>query len=167
MPRLLPILSLAIAILSTGTPAFAGGKSDWEWYGWSTVKVSKCVASAGGVDCPGVRQKWDWKRDQWVEVAVSVNARAVSVFQRVTNKDRSDRDDVCVTVLFLDAAGETVLAHHQNWSSDPSSVTERQFSYPAAAWPQVASIAVGSKQCRQGPHQDDAIYAAVLAGLPR
>ncbi len=164
-----PILA-ALAIMATlfgSAVTHAGGKSDWDGYGWKGLDITKCVAQGQTLDCPTMVQKWDWKRDQWVNVTVSVSGQAVSLTQRLINNDRRDRDDVCVTVLFLDQAGETIFVHHQNWDSHAASTMERQFSYKVSNWPKVTSIQLGSKQCRQGPHQDDAIFEQVSSGLSR
>ncbi|MNU03706.1 hypothetical protein D3C72_2478230 [compost metagenome] len=47
----------------------------------------------------------------------------------------------------------------------PGADVEEAFRYPSAALDEVTTIHIGSKQCRQGPGQDDALYAQVIARI--
>lgn len=162
-----PLATLA-AILTLGSPASADGRADWHAYAWQEIKVADCAPSSDGtLACPLFREKWDWKRDQWVDIAITLDPAtgAIALQQRLSNGDPRDDDYVCVTALALDDAGNTLVAHHQNWHIHPGRVVERSYAYTTPQLQHIVSIQVGSKQCREGAHQDDAIYAGVLAGI--
>ncbi|MGV8853960.1 MAG: hypothetical protein ACOH2L_04885 [Devosia sp.] len=74
-------------------------------------------------------------------------------------------DDVCVAVLVPDAAGNNIVAHHQNGHSLHGAVMQGEFTYRSRPLASARSIELGSRQCRRGPHQDDGLYAAVVAGI--
>ncbi len=163
-----PILLRALAILLTlATPALADGRDDWAGYAWKQIKLSQCASDANIVACPLYHQKWDWKRNQWVDIAISLDlARGeLQLTQRLTDNDRADNDDVCVTVLAVDAGGNNLIAHHQNWHMRHGDTTEKSFLYRSGRLADIAAIHIGSKQCRTGATQDDALYARVLAGI--
>lgn len=170
MLRASTLATLAATFLSLGSPqgAFADGRGDWPGYAWQQIKVADCVDVGGALQCPPYHQKWDWKRNQWVDIVVVLDPAkgTLQLTQRLTDKDPNDGDYVCVTALAVDAAGANIVAHHQNWYMNSGDVEEHSFSYPSTALGQVAAIHIGSKQCRNGAHQDDALYARVLAGIP-
>ncbi|SHE63274.1 hypothetical protein [Devosia limi] len=162
-----PLATLA-AILTLGSPASADGRADWDAYAWQEIRLAECTATESGIlACPPFREKWDWKRNQWIDIAITLDpaSGAIALTQRLTNSDPRDDDHVCVTALALSAAGNTLVAHHQNWHVDAGEVVERTFAYTAPHLEQIVSIQIGSKQCRQGARQDDATYAGVLAGI--
>lgn len=156
-------------MLSFGTPqgSFADGRGDWTGYAWQKIELSKCSALDHVLACPLYHQKWDWKRNQWVDLAISLDLASgqVSLSQRLTNKDPSDQDYVCVTALLVDAAGKDLVAHHQNWQISAGEVLTKAFTYRSGALDTAKTIHIGSKQCRQGGSQDDATYANVLAAI--
>ena len=163
------LATLAATFLSFGTPqgAFADGRGDWSGYAWQKIEIADCAVLDTLRRCPPFHEKWDWKRNQWVDIAIEIDlaAGALHLTQRLTNGDRFDSDHVCVTALAVDAAGNNVAAHHQNWHMGPGGVTEQQFRYSAADLARVATIHIGSKQCRKGAGEDDALYARILAGI--
>lgn len=163
------LASLAATLLSFGSSqgAFADGRGDWNGYAWQQIKVADCHVAASVLTCPPYHQKWDWKRDQWVDISVELDlARGeLRLTQRLTDADPRDDDYVCVTALAVDAGGEDVVAHHQNWHMNPGGEETKSFLYVSTALDQVTTIHIGSKQCRQGADQDDALYAQVLAGI--
>lgn len=163
------LAALAATLLSFGSSqgAFADGRGDWNGYAWQQIKVADCQAAATVLVCPPYHQKWDWKRSQWVDISIELDlARGeLRLTQRLTDSDPRDDDYVCVTALAVDAGGDNVVAHHQNWYMSPGADAEDTFLYTSAALDQVTTIHIGSKQCRQGAGQDDALYAQVLARI--
>ena len=163
------LATLAATLLSFGSSqgAFADGRGDWNGYAWQQIKVADCRATATVLTCPPYHEKWDWKRNQWVDITIELDlARGeLRLTQRLTDADPRDDDYVCVTALAVDAGGDNVVVHHQNWHMNPGAEEARSFLYTSAALDQVATIHIGSKQCRQGAGQDDALYAQVLAGI--
>ena len=163
------LATIAATFLSFGAPqgSFADGRGDWSGYAWQKIEVSACRANGTSLSCPLYHQKWDWKRNQWVDISVELDlaAGALRLTQRLTDRDAHDSDYVCVTALAVDAAGANVVAHHQNWHMGPGATKEQSFSYRSGALGSVTTIHVGSKQCREGADQDDALYARVRAGI--
>lgn len=156
-------------MLSFGTPqgSFADGRGDWAGYAWQKIEIGSCATLDQTRACPLYHQKWDWKRNQWVDVAVSLDLRSgkVSLTERLTNNDPKDQDYVCVTALIVDGAGKDLVAHHQNWQISAGQVLEKAFTYSSAALASARTIHIGAKQCRDGAGQDDSTYARVLAGI--
>ncbi|MGB3338582.1 MAG: hypothetical protein WBA73_15515 [Devosia sp.] len=169
MLRASTLATLAVTFLSLGSSqgAFADGRSDWTGYAWQQIKIASCMASGAVLHCPAYHEKWDWKRNQWVDIAIALDLSSgdLHLTQRLTDRDRNDSDFVCVTALAMDAAGNNVIVHHQNWHMNPGGTEEQSFSYSSGALDQIATIHIGSKQCRNGARQDDALYARVLAGI--
>ena len=169
VPRAL-LLTLLVAILALGFTLVsrADGRADWEFYARQTIDVSDCLPVDGALECPTYRQKWDWKRDQWVNIGIILHPASgdVTLTQQLEDRDSYDDDHVCVTALIVDAQGRNLVAHHQNWSMTHGQVAADIFSYASPRLAETRTIHIGSKQCRQGPHQDDALYARVLAGIP-
>lgn len=160
------LATIAVGVLVCASPASADGRSDWRDYAWQKVDIAKCLPDASGtLVCPAYHQKWDWKRNQWVDVAITIADDHLHLVQQLTNNDRHDQDYVCVTVLVLDATGHDLIAHHQNWQISAGQRLASTFDYPSPALGQAASLHIGSKQCRDGAGQDDATYAAVRAGI--
>lgn len=163
------LATIAATFLSFGAPqgSFADGRGDWSGYAWQKIEVSVCRANGTSLSCPLYHQKWDWKRNQWVDIALALDpsAKTVSLTQRLTNNDPGDRDYVCVTALIVDAGGKDLVAHHQNWDIGPDDVIEKSFSYSAPALETARTIHIGSKQCRDGAADDADVYAHVLAGI--
>ncbi|WP_193335434.1 hypothetical protein [Devosia beringensis] len=165
---ILPLLvTLGCLFLALAQPARADGRADWQGYSWQKFGIAKCLSTGAALICPAYHQKWDWKRNQWVDIAISIDGATgrLDLSQQLTNRDPHDDDDVCVTMLILDQAGRTILAHHQNWHSRHRTVMQDNFVLRSPNLAAAASVHIGSKQCRQGSHQDDAVYAAVLVGI--
>lgn len=164
-------LIAAYFVLISACWASAAGKADWQGYDWKSYDFGACVAEVDGEGmCPVHHAKWDWKRNQWVDVSYGVDmSDRLKLAINLTNKDSYDDDDVCVTVLALDAEGANVFAHHQNRHSIHGEIDTNVVALagPAGAWKTVTTLLVGSKQCRKGPHQDDAVFARVKAELAR
>lgn len=159
--------AILVAMLLLLGPAHADGRTDWPGYAFQQIKIGQCAADGEVLACPLYHQKWDWKRNQWVDIAIMLDVAAgtLELSQRLTDNDSYDDDDVCVTVVAVDAAGNNLVAHHQNWHMRHGEVMQKSFTYRSAHLADVATIHLGSKQCRKGPRQDDAVYAAVLAGI--
>ncbi len=172
MTTILRASTLATAtatFLAFGSPqgAFADGRGDWDGYAWQKIEIADCTSSGTVLECPFYHQKWDWKRNQWVDIVVALDLAGgvLHLTQRLTDNDPGDSDYVCVTALAVDAAGSDIVAHHQNWFMKPGATEERAFSYTSNALDKVTTIHIGSKQCRYGGNQDDALYARILAGI--
>lgn len=169
MLRASSLATLAATLLSFGSShgAFADGRGDWDGYAWQQIKVADCLATGTVLHCPPYHEKWDWKRNQWVDMVIELDlARGeLRLTQRLTDIDARDDDYVCVTALAVNAGGSNVVAHHQNWHMLPGSEKTQSFSYASPSLAQVTAIHVGSKQCRHGAGQDDALYAQILAGI--
>jgi hypothetical protein len=158
MKSLLPLL----ALLLIPAPALADGRQDWSGYDWKSQPFGKCIEIAANA-CLTHRAKWDWKRNQWVDLSYALNGTGIDIAVRLTNNDRKDDDHVCVTALFLDEAGNNVAAVHANLHSRPQSVLDHTDRLRNADYARIASVHVGTKQCRLGATQDDAVYSAVLS----
>jgi hypothetical protein len=169
MLRASSLATLAATFLSFASPggAFADGRGDWSDYAWQQIRTAECTASGTVLQCPAYRQKWDWKRNQWVDIAITLDLHRgeLHLTQQLTDDDPRDDDYVCVTALAVDADGRNVMAHHQNWYIRPGQVIERSFIHRSDSRRKVDMIHIGSKQCRGGAGQDDALYAQVLAGI--
>lgn len=145
----------------------ADGRADWRDYAWQRIDIADCTAVASTLECPPYHEKWDWKRDQWVDITVTIDVGSgtLQLHQRLTDRDRHDKDYVCVTALVLDAAGNNLVAHHQNWHMGPGDDEAKSFTYRSDRLADTSAIHIGSKQCRQGASQDDAVYDLVLARI--
>lgn len=163
------IATIAATFLAFGSPqgAFSDGRGDWDGYAWQKIAIADCQTSEATLTCPTYRQKWDWKRDQWVEVNLTFDLAAgrLSLSQKLIDNDAHDDDYVCVTALVTDAAGGDIAAHHQNWYMANGATILRDFTYTSPRFAEAADIYIGSKQCREGPEQDSDVYAQVLAGI--
>jgi hypothetical protein len=161
------LVGLALGYQVAMPVALADGRADWLDYAWQTIKLSTCRPSGTALVCPLYHQKWDWKRNQWVDIAISLDLarQSLNLRQTLTNNDIKDDDFVCVTALVLDATGTNVMVHHQNWHIAAKSVVTKDFAYRARRLQEAATIQIGSKQCRKGAGQDDAVFAAVQAGI--
>jgi len=169
MLRASSLATFAATFLSFTTPGgvFADSRDDWSGYAWQQIAVEQCTGSGTMRTCPPYHEKWDWKRNQWVDIAITIDLAAgqLHLTQRLTDNDRHDDDYVCVTALAVDADGANLVAHHQNWHIGPGDVIEKSFTYRLADPEALARIHIGPKQCRQGAGQDDAVYAGVLARI--
>jgi len=169
MLRASTLATVVGTFLSAGSPqgAFADGRGDWSGYAWQQIRVSQCVPAGDVLQCPPYHQKWDWKRNQWVDIKIELDLEGgeLRLTQRLTDNDPKDRDWVCVTALAVDASGQNVVAHHQNWEIYAGQVVEDDYRYPSSRLDDVSAIHIGSKQCRDGSGQDDDLYARVLAGI--
>ena len=160
------LATIAGGIMAFAPQASAEGRGDWQGYAWQKFDIAKCLPDASGtLVCPAYHQKWDWKRNQWVDVAIAITGSHLHLVQQLTDNDPRDQDYVCVTALVLDGAGNDLIAHHQNWQISADQQLADAFEYSSPALGQATSIHIGSKQCRDGAGQDDATYAAVLAGI--
>jgi hypothetical protein len=168
MTSILRASALALLFaLGTAQASLADGRADWTGYAWQTIRLSECLASGTQLACPPHHQKWDWKRNQWVDLAIALDTSTgrVTLTQTLTDNDRADSDDVCVTAIIVDGGGNNLVAHHTNWHMEPTQVRSEGFSYRSSRLDQAAAIHIGSRQCRKGAHQDDAAYRSVLAGI--
>lgn len=170
MTLLRSILLFTLAALLLLLPASisqADGRGDWDGYAWQTIEVVDCAPTDGALHCPTYRQKWDWKRNQWVSIGIILFPASgdVTLTQQLEDRDSHDDDHVCVTALILDGEGLNLVAHHQNWHMTHGEVAADIFSYASSRLADARTIQIGSKQCRQGSGQDDAIYVSVLAGI--
>lgn len=148
--------------------ALADGSSDWRDYAWQTIAIADCAPEEdGSLLCPPFHEKWDWKRNQWVDITISIDlaAQTLSLRQQLTDSDKRDSDYVCVTTLVLDRDGENIVVHHQNWRMRAGQSRAADFSYSSARLAAAETVQIGSKQCRDGAQQDDDVYAAVLARM--
>lgn len=163
------IATIAATFLAFSSPqgAFPDGRGDWDGYAWQEIAIVDCQTSGAMLTCPTYREKWDWKRDQWVEINLTFDlaANSLRLSQTLTDNDAHDDDYVCVTALVTDAAGRDIAAHHQNWYMANGVTIERDFTYVSSRFAEAANIYIGSKQCRYGGQQDDGVYAQVLAGI--
>ena len=160
------LATIAGGIMSLAPEASADGRADWQDYAWQKFDIAQCVAdTAGALVCPPYHEKWDWKRDQWVDIAITIQGDRLHLVQQLTDNDPYDQDYVCVTALVVDGAGRDLIAHHQNWQISAGQRVAEVFDYSSPALRRAASVHIGSKQCRSGAGQDDATYAAVLAGI--
>ena len=158
-----------MALLAT-PPALADGRSDWRGYDWRSTEFGSCTDIDPAAGCHAHHAKWDWKRNQWVDVFYrGLDQSSLSVGLRLTNNDRKDDDYVCVTVLFLDANGRNLAAYHANIHIDPSSTEsdETTMRLRPELIARIAKVDVGSKQCREGAGQDADVFARVRAALPQ
>ena len=123
MLRASTLATLTATFLSFGAAhgAFADGRGDWDGYAWQKIDIADCTPSGALLECPLYHQKWDWKRNQWVDILVTLDLAGgvLHLTQRLTDNDPGDSDYVCVTALAVDAAGSDIVAHHQNWFMKP------------------------------------------------
>lgn len=157
----------ATLLMAPPALSLADGRADWPLYAWQQIRTDTCVPVGTALQCPPYHQKWDWKRNQWVDIVIEIDRRSntLTLVQRLTDNNSGDDDYVCVTAIAVDAAGNNILAHHQNWQMTSGAVRENTFTYRSTRLADIATIHVGSRQCRGGAGQDDAIYARVLAGI--
>jgi hypothetical protein len=165
MGQVLNAISLAIGLAGSAHPS-GSGVSQWKDYVWKTASTEACVRASG---CLPFNQQWDWKRDQWINLRYRLNTQKglIEISLTLKNNDPSDDDDVCVTALFQDNRENTVAVFHENRHSFPNTNVERtgKISVSASRLKAIKMIAVGTKQCRTGPHEDDAVFAAAKAKL--
>lgn len=161
MAENLNALSLALGLLASD-PGVSPG--EWSDYMWKTSIVHACISQQ---DCRVVKTRWDWKREQYVEVAIAPKGRGIQVSNRLINKDTADDDHVCVTVLFRDAGSRTVAVFHENRYSrhQTDETTQSELALARAQLSKIRSLAVGTKQCRGGPYEDDAIHERARRAL--
>lgn len=149
----LTTLSLAIGLLGSDPSVNAG---EWKDYVWKTGPVGNCLKAS----CPPISLKWDWKRPQTVTVSLTSTMNSLTIRTRMSNDDPLDGDDVCVTLLLRDQAGTTVAVFHENRHSYPGTDTTSSatLSLSKKVMSAIRSVALGTKQCRSGPQQDEAVY---------
>jgi len=170
MTAILRPIAIALAVclsLTLVQSASADGRADWRNYAWQSIDISSCNPGGSALACPPFHEKWDWKRDQWVDIAITLNPASgkLGLSQRLTNNDEYDYDHVCVTVIVVDAAGQNLIAHHQNWLARRNATMQEDFTYHSERLASATTIHLGSKQCREGRGQDDDVYQSVLARL--
>jgi hypothetical protein len=160
-------ISLAVNLLGND-PNVHDDRQEWRDYAWVEPGYNSCIGTDKTGFCHAAHQKWDWKRNQWVDFAYKVTSPGkLAVGLTLTNNDPTDADDVCVTGLFLDAAGHDVTVFHENVHIGPEAVQRvtRTFSVSANFSKIVKTVVVGSKQCRDGATEDAALYAEVEARI--
>lgn len=153
-------LSLALGLLGSDPSVNAG---QWKDYVWKVAPVEACIARG----CPPVVLKWDWKRPQTVELTIAPGRRGLVVTNRLVNNDPKDDDDVCVTLLMRDKGGRTIGVFHENRHSDARTDTKTTSEVRLAkgVLGSIRSVALGTKQCRKGPGQDDGVYRRMKAAI--
>jgi hypothetical protein len=167
---LLQSLSLAFG-LAANDPAIAEHFPLWRDYAWIEASAAACQ-TASTDPCAKVRGRWDWKRDQWFDLTVSRSpgTQTIELELSLQNHDEKDRDQVCITAIFLATEWHPVLVFHQSWLATPHRVINLSFRVDATSqWASVDRVLVGSKQCRNGPLEDRDIYidAASQTGQAR
>lgn len=168
MRRLAVVFGLALtALVAPALGQATDARGGWHGYAWKRISLADCDRLEQQTLCPPYHEKWDWKRNQWVDITLALRPGQVDLSQRLTNKDRMDDDFVCVTAIVMDAAGRALAIHHQNWHSDPAEVREESFSYPMTRAVEPATLLIGSRQCRKGAQEDDDVYARALAAVVR
>lgn len=162
----LPSLAAALILFVAG-PAQADSRTDWKGYDWRPVKLTECSDFGATTPCHFYHGKWDWKRNQWVDLVMSVSGTTLQIEQILTNYDRADDDYVCTVVLLQDSNGDNVVPFHFNEHSDhqSASTSTRRFSVTTSILAAVSQISVGTKQCREGASQDEANFARVVDAL--
>jgi hypothetical protein len=160
------VQSLCSVLLVCAPVAYDDSRSGWPGYDWQQVPLSACLRAASA-PCPLFQGKWDWKRPQFVDLVFVSSGGSLGVRETLTNNDRADDDDVCVTALFQNDKGENVGVFHLNVHSWPKQTADfkGQVVQAAGKWSNLASVWVGTKQCRKGPTEDAAVYKAVVAAL--
>lgn len=145
----------------------ADGRADWQGYFWRNVKLDVCPDFGSAAPCRFFHGKWDWKRNQWVDLFFTSNASTLQVEQVLTNYDRADDDYVCTVVILEDAAQRNLVVFHFNEHSthQTASTASARFSIPLQDLSQVTSMSVGTKQCREGGSQDRDVFARVMSRL--
>lgn len=165
---LLRSLSLAINLLGNDPNAF-DDRLQWQDYAWSAPAFNQCLDQTAEGSCHAVHARWDWKRNQWVDFWYRIDRTHHTIELRLdlSNNDPHDDDFVCVTALFIGADGKDLFAFHQNWHALAGEERSQTFDYAIdpAVWQRAQRVVVGSKQCRDGPHEDDEVFAAVKARL--
>lgn len=159
----LGICALSVPVLGQPTDA----RDAWQGYAWKRIALTDCDRLNQKMVCPPFHEKWDWKRNQWVDITLALRGAQVDLSQRLTNNDPRDDDFVCVTAIVMDYRGRALAIHHQNWHSDPGEVREERFSYPMTRDVEPAALLIGSRQCRKGPQEDDDVYAKALSAIVR
>jgi hypothetical protein len=158
MGQLLNAISLAIGLAGSAHPS-GSGPIQWKDYVWKTAPTEACFRPSG---CLPFDQRWDWKRDQWINFSYKLNKEKglIEIRLQLKNNDPQDDDDVCVTALFLDKKGNDVAVFHENRHSFPGTNVVR--SSKIRVFPNllksIKTIAIGTKQCRGGPHEDDDLF---------
>jgi hypothetical protein len=168
MISLISKAAFGAAMLLGGSPAEAAdSREDWQGYDWRTVERATCPELGADAPCQLFHGKWDWKRNQWVDLVLGYSNGALELTSILTNYDRRDDDNVCTVVLFQDSAGANVAAFHFNEHSDPQTARNdsKRFPIPRDELAPVSQIRVGTKQCREGPQQDKATYTRVLDAM--
>jgi hypothetical protein len=159
MGQILNSISLAIGLAGSAHPV-GNGPLEWKDYVWKTASIQGCLRPSG---CSPFKQRWDWKRDQWINLSYELNKQKglIEIRLQLKNNDSNDGDDVCVTALFLDDKGNDVAVFHENRRSYPGTKLARKSEIPLSSnrMKSIKTIAVGTKQCRGGPHEDDTVFA--------
>jgi hypothetical protein len=165
MGQILNSISLAIGLAGSAHPV-GNGSLQWKDYVWKTASSEACFRQSG---CLPLNQRWDWKRDQWINFTYKLNKQKglIEIRLQLRNDDPEDDDDVCVTALFLDNKGNDVAVFHVNHHSFPNTYVERSelIAVSANRLKAIKLIAVGTKQCRNGSHEDDAVFADAKAKI--
>ncbi|MDV3250835.1 hypothetical protein DevBK_05760 [Devosia sp. BK] len=164
LSKFVPIL--AAMTLTPGAVA-NDSRSDWTGYDWRMVKLAECQDLGSSAPCHIFHGKWDWKRNQWVDLILAHGSGALQVEVILTNYDLKDDDYVCVVVLFQNQAKANVAAIHFNEHSDHQTASTAAKSFPISESraADIAQIAVGTKQCRDGKDQDKSTYAQVFRAI--
>lgn len=165
LSKFIPVLT---ALTLTPGAAAADSRADWEGYDWQILKRAECRDLGQSAPCQIFHGKWDWKRNQWVDLILTQDHDALQLETVLTNYDRKDDDYVCVVVLFQDSGLANVAAFHFNEHSTHQTASTAVKSFPIGRGrvADIAQIAVGTKQCREGAGQDKDTLARVLRSIP-
>ncbi|KKB78002.1 hypothetical protein VW35_12855 [Devosia soli] len=166
-PRFLSLVFAAALLLGGSGAALADGRGDWKGYDWQRVDLDTCPTLGAGNPCQIFHGKWDWKRNQWVDLMLTYTGSALELVNILTNYDRADDDYVCTVVLFVSSEGRNLAAFHFNEHSDHQTAANFTSRFPIsrAALAQTTTVDVGTKQCREGGNQDKGTYARVVEAI--
>ena len=165
MPTL-KTLSIALGLLSSDHAPIADAEG-WQNYVWRVRPATECLSQTNGF-CEIVRDDWDWKRPQHYRFAFRTDESSNTIISRVTldNQDSSDTDNVCIVASFLNTDGDEIGILFLNWHSiHGRSYTRDAPIHPLAPVTEIATVAVGSKQCEIKAKSDAANFYRIRSQL--
>ncbi|WP_165225676.1 hypothetical protein [Affinirhizobium pseudoryzae] len=141
-------LTVALGLLaSEDDPAL--NADGWQNYVWRVRPADQCLSYQGSF-CKLVVDRWDWKRPQRYEFSFSADGPTNTITSRVKleNQDPADTDQVCLVASFLDKSGNEIGILFVNWRSIAGRTYTRDAPIkPLAPVSEIATVAVGTKQC--------------------
>lgn len=147
-----------IALASLVSPVAAADHGQWRGYDWHKVNATECLLSSAS--CHLLHVKWDWKRNQWVDLSIATGGGGLQLGLILTNNDRKDDDYVCVVVTF---DGVAVGFFNEHSGAQTVANFETDLELPPSSLSAVRKINVGTKQCREGGQQDRDLFAEQLS----